>query len=307
MDMAHIINQMLVLLILLIVGVIACKTGITDEVSNQRLTKIVIHIAQTACTLGSVMNVESSFTGMELLILVGVSCLTYVLLIVIAFFVPRILRVPRADWGLYSFMTIFGNVGFMGFPVIASIFGQEAVFYAALCNIPFSILAFSLGIALVTGHGGKLKIDFKQVINAPFLATFVAIAIFALDIRVPEALADAVTRTGDMIIPLAMLIIGGSLGNMKLKDIFCEWRTYVFAVIRLILLPILVWAILRLFVTNEMMLGIVTVITAMPVAAIATMFSIEYGGNEAVASRTVVLTTVLSVFTIPLVVYLLLV
>ena len=96
MDMVHIINQMLVLLILLIVGVIACKTGITDEVSNQKLTKIVIHIAQSACTIGSAMNVESSFTGVELVILVGLSCISYVILIGLAFLVPRLLCVPCA-------------------------------------------------------------------------------------------------------------------------------------------------------------------------------------------------------------------
>ncbi len=86
---------------------------------------------------------------------------------------------------------------------------------------------------------------------------------------------------------------------------FGDWRSYAFAPVRLLVAPVLVWAVLRLFITDTVLLGTMTVLAAMPVASFATMLSIQYGGNERIASRTVFVTTVLSVVTIPIVCWLL--
>jgi predicted permease len=298
---------MLVLLILIIVGVIARKTKLTDAVSNQKITKIVLNIAQTAVILDAVINVESRLNGLQLLGLVGISCLTYVILIALSFLVPRALFAKEEHRGLFSFMTIFGNVGFMGFPVIASIFGSEAVFYASMFNIPFGFLAYSMGIYLITGGTEKGKFDFKLLLlQPPLIATFLSVIILYTKVHIPVPIADAVSMLGDMIIPLAMIIIGGSLGDMKLKDVFSGWRGYMFSFIKLILVPIIVWSILRLFVKDQEILGIATVIAGMPVATIATMFSIEYGGNEKLSAKMQFVSTILSVVSIPFIVYLLL-
>ena len=305
MVLSNVINQMLVLLILIIVGVIARKTKITDEISNQKVTKIVLNIAQSAVILDAVMNVEPRLNGLQLLGLVGISCATYVILFVISVFVPRLLFAKKENRGLYSFMSIFGNVGFMGFPVIASIFGSEAVFYASMFNIPFGFLAYSLGIYQITSGAEKGNFDYKQLLQPPIIATFLSVGILSLNLYIPQPIADATGMLGDMIIPLAMIIIGGSLGDMDVKEVFRGWRTYVFSAIKLIVVPIVVWSILRLFVKDQEVLGIATVIAGMPVATLATMFSIEYKGNVRLSVKTQFVSTILSVATIPFIVYLL--
>lgn len=306
MDVSALIHQMLILLILLIVGLVACKTGIVDDVASKKLSKIVININQSAMILAAVMNVKPSLSTGELFLLVGAAFVMYALLFLLSFPTPKLLRSSGHAAGAYRFMVMFSNVGYMGYPVIASLMGQEAVFYASLFNIPFNILVYSLGVMQLSGASGKSAFRLRNIINAPFISTFVAIGIFALGIPIPGFIADATDMLGDMIVPAAMLIIGASLGRMSLKEVFCDWRVYIFALIRLLLIPILVWAVLGLFITNQIILSIAVVIAAMPAATNATMLCLEYGGNEAVASRGVFVTTLLSVVTIPFVVWLLL-
>ena len=296
---------MLVMLIMLVVGVVCAKTRIVDKDANKKLTTFALYVPQVCMILASVMTTELSVTPLQILLILGVGCAMYALLVGLSFLVPKVYRCSVSDKGIYSFMTIFGNVGFMGFPVVQSIFGDAAVFYASIMNIPFNLLAYTLGISLLNSKGKETHFSWKLLLNPPLVASACSILILLLKVPVPDFVTDAVDRMGDMIVPLSMIIIGSSLGEMKLRDIFGDWRVYLFAPVRLIIAPLLVWGVLHFFVHDSLILGTMTVLAAMPVAAFATMLSIEYGGNEQVASRTVFVTTVLSVATIPFVCWLL--
>jgi len=306
MDVVSIFEQMLVLLVLLVVGVIAARFGVVDNETNRRLTRLTLIIPQSAMILNSVINVDLGLTFGKVMLVVGSACAMYLILIGLSFLVPLIYHVNPTDRGIYRFMEIFGNVGFMGFPVVASVFGSTAVFYASLFNIPFNILAYTVGIALLQDDGQKKHIAFKKLISAPLIATFGAILLLIIRVHIPDPIADAVGMLGDMVVPCSMIIIGASLGAQSLREVFCDWHTYAFAPARLLVAPAAVWAVLRLFVKDSMILGVATVLAAMPVAAFATMLSIQYGGNERVASKMVFVTTVLSVATIPVMCWLLL-
>lgn len=294
-------EQMLVLLILLIVGVIAAKCGVMDEDMTRRFTRFTLLIPQTCMILGSVINADLGITPGRVFAILGVGVIMYAILVAMSFLVPILYRCKPSDKGIYSFMTIFGNTGFMGIPVARALFGNVAAFYTALLNIPFNILAYTLGIALLNSSGEKAKIQWKLLINPPMIAAFAAILFACIDIHIPTPAADAVGMLGDMVVPCSMIIIGASLGAQKLKDVFGDWHVYAFAPTRLFIVPIVLWAVMHLFVHDETLLGTITLLGAMPVASFAAMLSIQYGGNVQMASRSVFVTTVLSVITIPLV------
>ena len=305
MDISSLFNQMLILLIILVIGFIANKTNIIDEQGNKNLSKITLNITQGTMILSSVMNATPSMSSGELLTLVGVSFLMYVILFILSFVIRWLLRVPKKDGYTYQFAVMFGNVGFMGYPIVSSLLGTEAIFYVALFNIPFNILIYSLGIFLISGGDGY-KFKPKSLINVPFISTFIAIGIFLFKIPIPAPVSGATNLLGGMVVPAAMLVIGSSLGKISLKDILGDWRVYAFLPLSLIVSPVIIWAILRTFVTSPLILSVAVIIAAMPVAANSTMLSMAYNGNETLASKTVFMTTVVSVVTIPLVISLLL-
>ncbi len=305
MDIKLVLDKMLTMLLMLIVGVIAAKTGVVDAEGNRRLSRYAIAVPQCATILASAMNMQSDVTAGTVLGVLGVGCVMYALLLALGVLMPRLARIPGKDRGLYSVLTIFGNVGFMGIPLAGAIFGSDAVFYAALLVIPFNLLLFTFGIRLISGGTGE-RFDWRRMINPALVSSVAAVVIIFLPVTWPSPVTEAVTAIGDMILPLSMTIVGASLGEQKLRDVLLDWRLYLFAPVRLIVAPVLLWACLRPFVTDPTLLGTITVAAGMPCAAVAAMLSIQYGANEKLATRNVFMTTLLSVGTIPLVCWVLL-
>ena len=306
MEISSVINQMLVLLIILVVGVIASKTGVINADANKSLSRIVLNIAQSAMIMGSVMNVDSGMDGKELLLMVVASFVMYALLFVLSFAVRAVLRVPKSDRGTYQFAAMFGNVAFIGFPVIASFLGPEAVFYGALFNIPFNILIYSLGIYMISGEKEKYHVELKSFITMPLISTAVAILLLVLNLKIPTPIEDAAKLLGGMVVPSAMLIIGSSLGRISIKEVLGDWRVYAFAPLCLVVCPIIVWAIMKQFIHNPATLSVAVIMTSMPVGANTTILCMEHKGNEVLSSKLIFVTTVLSMVTIPFVLSLLL-
>jgi predicted permease len=235
----------------------------------------------------------------------GVGLIMYAILVALGLLVPQIYRCKPEDKGIYSFMTIFGNAGFMGIPVAKALLGSEAGFYGAILNIPFNILAYTVGIAFLSSNGKREPINWRLLLNVPLIVSAASVVLLCLHVHLGGPLGRAVGMLGDMILPGSMVIIGASLGRQKLKDVFGDPKVYLFAPMRLVAVPLILWGIMHFIVKDSVFLGTMTLQAAMPVAAFATMLSIEYGGNVQMASKTVFVTTVLSVFTIPLVVGLL--
>ena len=307
MDMTNIINKMLVLLILLLVGYIANKAKILDESRTRALTTLVLNITQSALILGAIMNLEEAVSAKKVCGILLLSFGMYIFLGLIAVVVPYILHTKKSDFGVYRFMTIFGNVGFMGYPVISAIFGQDAIFYTVLFNIPFNLLSYSLGIMLISGGKDGFKFDYKLLINFPLIASLISVVLCFFNIHYPQPLVEATTSLGDMTTPGAMLVLGSTLAMQPLKKVFGDWHAYGLTFIRLLLIPCAAYFVFSHIVTDKLLLGILVVVSGMPVATNATMLTMEYGGNLEVASKTVVLSTILSVASIPLMVYLLLI
>lgn len=302
MDILSVFNQMLVLLILLIVGVVCAKANIIDKEGNRRLTRFAVAVCQTAMIFSSVINKDLGLSGGEVLRIFIAGCGMYALLVAVGFILRFLMKKAPESRGVYAFMTIFGNVGFMGLPVIRSVFGETAVFYASLHLIPFNILSYTLGIWLLRPEGKKNgKFDWKSLINAPLVASLLSVLLLVIDIRIPQPVDEAVDMLGDSIVPLSMVIIGASLGDMKIKDAVSDVRSYVFSFFKLIVLPVFMYFLLRPIIQDQLLLGMITVLSGMPVAALSVMLTIENGGDESLPSKTVFVSTVLSVVTIPLI------
>ncbi len=298
MNMSAIFTQMAILFIILATGYAANKFKIMTADSNRLLSKLVISIAMPCTILGSVLSEKVTATGLDAAYFMLLSLGVFLLSFIVAIPLPRLVRAPKSDSGLYWFMTTFGNVGFMGFPVIQSIFGAEAVFYVTLFNIAFNVLSFSIGLIMIAGRGGKLNL--KLFLNPMMVASLLTVLIFYTKLQVPAIFTAAVELVGRMTTPSAMLVIGSTLACIPFKDVFTEYRLYLMTIVKLLVIPVLTWLILRLFITDQLMLGVLVALSAMPAAINATMLSMEYGGNAQLASKGVFLTTLFSVVTIPL-------
>ena len=296
------LQQMIVLFILMILGFYARKKDKISDETCKNMSWIVVNIANPAMILNGSVNSEKGIGGSELLTTMGLAIGIFAVLIVLSLIIPVLLRVPKKSAGVYRVMTIFSNIGFMGFPVISALYGNEALLYAAVFQIPFNLLIYTYGIlALKSGDGEKEKLDLKKVLNIGVFSCFVSIFLSFVQVPMPSFVKTTVSMLSNLTAPLSMMVIGASMATIDLKKLFTDMKLLLFAMLKLIVIPVAGLFVLKLFIQNEMLLGVCMVMIATPVASMTAMLSQQYDGDYELASRGVALTTILSVITMPLV------
>jgi len=310
-ELEVIITQMVLLFIIMAIGFVVGKTKLLTPDGNKLLTRIVLFIGLPCTILNSVFENEIDLTIGDTLYFLLMALLTFAIAFAVSIPVIYLLGGEKKNRGLLNFMSVFSNCGFMGFPVVIAIMGLSSAYYVALFNIPFNVLVFSIGIFMIssgknkTGDGVVSHFNPKSFINPVLIVALIAIPIALIGFKPPQIIADAIRITGGLTTPGGMLVIGSTLAHMHFKSILSEWRIIPVTLLKLIAIPIVTWFILKNIISNEMLLGVLVLVSAMPSAAMASMLAIEYGGNEKTASAGVFLTTLLCGVTVPLLVYLL--
>ncbi|QAA32529.1 AEC family transporter [Clostridium manihotivorum] len=303
MNINVVINQMVQLFLILGLGYFLNKIKIFDDILNQKLNKLLLNVTTPALVLASVSSIKQNSNTNEALFVLLVSIIIFTLLPIISFALVKIMRIPRHQRGLYMFMTVFSNVGFMGFPVMKAIFGNEAVFYTSMFNMIFNIWVFTFGIMLINyGTSNKVSLSPKSLLSPGIISSIIAIIIYFLRIPVHPILKSSFDMVGNITTPVAMMLIGSTLAKLNLKEVFTELRIYPYTIIKQILIPLVSYPILRYFIASPLVLGVALINLAMPVGNIAVLFANQYDGDVELAAKSVFITTLLSVFTIPLIV-----
>lgn len=297
------LEQMIVLFILMGIGFFCYKKGvITDEVSR-KLSAIVVNIANPALVLIGGMG-EDKISGEELKLTIVISLFMYTSLLILAVILPRLLHVEEKSRGTYRAMTVFSNIGFMGFPVINALYGSTALLYATFFVIPYNVLIYTYGISAIAGKSpekGEKKFSLKGILNVGFVSCIVTIIIYFLDLRVPAFAESTLTHLSNLTSPLSMMVIGASLAAIDLRKLFTDGRLLLFSAVKLVVIPVIGLLVIRQFVDSEMLLGVCLVMLATPVGSMTAMLAQQYDGDYEMASKAVALTTILSVATMPLV------
>ena len=299
MDITATSNQMIILFLLLVVGFAANKTGLMNAAFNKAFSGLIINVTAPALILYSVMDGEKVLNIWEILMLLGASLISLLLVIALAALFPKLLNMGQREGNTFRFMVIFSNTAFMGFPVVAALMGTDALFYAAIFNIPGSIMMFSYGVHLLSGkstEGGFLKL----LLSPCIIAAVLALILYLVPITVPGQIVETLGYLSAITVPGAMLILGSSLALIPLKSVFLDWRVYVLSLIKLILLPVIFWLITRLLPLPDLIGQLTVIMWALPVATNSTMLATQYGGDEALSSKGVLITTLLSVVIIPI-------
>ena len=214
--MDAIVTQMIILFILVIIGYYLSKKKMMDADFDRKLSGLVINVTCPSLILSSVMGDTLPDKTLILPLLV-VGFATYVVLIGLAFLLPRYLPVKLSDRGIYSFMLAFGNVGFIGYPIVASIFGASAVFYASILNFPSTLLIFVFGTLFISGGQGKMRFDWRTLYCPAMIASYLSILIVVTGWVPPRVISTPFVLLGNVTVPAALLIIGSSIARVPIR------------------------------------------------------------------------------------------
>lgn len=365
------LQQMIVMFLMMAVGYLCYRKQILTEEVSRKVSAIVVKVANPCMILSSALT-DQQMQGKELVQTLAIVVMMYVFLLVMAQLLPRILCIQKESRGAYAAMTVFANIGFMGFPVLAAMYGNGALLYGAVFQIPFNILIYTYGVAVLTRKPGacvktepgvnaevdvkaepdvKSEVDVKagldvkaepngktgerqdaqgitaavngkseniengseqqgklqgtveivkKIFNIGVIACIAAMLLYFLQTPVPSFLQAFITKLGNLTAPLSMMIIGASLAQMPLKELFLDKKLLLFSLVKLLLLPAVWMIMVNRVAEQEILRGVCLVMMATPAGSMTAMLAQQYGGDYETASRGVALTTVLSVITMPL-------
>ena len=371
------LQQMIVMLLMMAVGYLCYRRQILTEEVSRKVSAIVVNVANPCMILSSALT-DQQMQGKELVQTFAIVVMMYAFLLAMAQLLPRILCIQKESRGAYAAMTVFANIGFMGFPVLAAMYGNGALLYGAVFQIPFNILIYTYGVAVLTRKQGacvkaepdvKAEVDVKaeqdvkaevdakaepnvnaevdvnaepngktgkqqdtqgitaavngkseniengseqqgklqgtveivkKIFNIGVIACITAMLLYFLQAPVPSFLQAFITNLGNLTAPLSMMIIGASLAQMPLKELFLDKKLLLFSLVKLLLLPAVWMIMVNRVAEQEILRGVCLVMMATPAGSMTAMLAQQYGGDYETASRGVALTTVLSVITMPL-------
>ena len=294
--------QMVTLAIPILIGYVAHKLGFLGGDFDSALSKLVINITLPCMILVSVCGRELP-PATELLQLLALSAAGYVMAVIVALIAPRLMRAPES--GAYSFVIAFGNVGFIGFPVLSAGLGPDAVLYAAIANIPWYILSSSIGVLMISGlpEGGlakALRASAKRLVSPMLVASLIVLAFALVGINDFGVVGDGLSNVGAFTTPAALLICGSSLANYSAREMLSNWRAYVATALRLVGVPLLLFATLRGFAATPLILSVIVLGQAMPVATNGILYCLMYGMDAKPVMQGMFLSVFASILTIPL-------
>ena len=314
------ITVMTALVIIVVIGFIAGKIGYMNEEFDKKLSALIVNITCPALILSSTMG-ETLPDREMILPLLGISFLTYILLTGVSFTLPRLLTRRKEDEGIVGFALMFGNVGFIGYPIVASIFGQTAIFYAAILNVANTFFVFTIGNLLVAngnvnGNGNedekvkvnvsvrnslKRKFEKKVLYSTPMLSAYLSMVIVALGIdNIPEAISKPLTMIGNITVPGALMIIGSTMAQLSGRAMLGNVTVYATSLFRLVLIPLAFYWLFTWMGYDPYVVNINTVIIAMPVATYGTILCLINNRDTTLMTELTFTTTIISMVTIPL-------
>lgn len=298
MNVPALIEKMLVLFFAMAAGFVCGKRGWLDDTANRTISRLVVMLTNPMLALSSVMGKERLMSNRQVLALTGISFALILSYMLLSRVVVRLLHAEDADRGLLRFLFSFCNISYIGYPVVQSLFGMDASFYVTVLVLCSQLIMWSYGIHLVSGHG-KFRWQWSILKNHCLIASSTAYIIYLTGLKVPNVLASACSFLGQTTSPLIMLITGSALALMPLKNVFTNGRLYAMYAIKLVVLPVCAYFLLRNVLSDGLLLGVIITFLCIPSATNATNIAYLYGGNHELASSGVMLSTLLSMFTLP--------
>lgn len=301
-----VLKQMLVLFSMMAIGMFLWKKGWIEEKGQKTISKLVVDIFNPLLVINSIAGYDFANTsihiGQNMIFVVAY----FLLFFAAGLVMTLLLRLKKPQSQIYQLMMLFSNIGFIGIPLVTALLGKEYVLYVAFYVLVYNVLLYTYGIYLAiksNSDKGTEGVSFpvERIMNPGVLGCAIAIIIFVLKIQIPEPVAVFTDYMGNTCIPLSMILIGVSVAQIETKMLFTNAKMYVFLAIKMLVIPVAAALICGKLPVDEGICRVFIIECAVPVGSIVTLVAQEYGAEDGSATVGIVLSTILSVITIPIV------
>jgi predicted permease len=301
MEFSSIIESAISLFFMILVGVYgARKTIITPQI-NKGLIDILIQITLPFMILSSFIFTYDDAIKSNAINTFYYSFAAYIIMIIVSHLL--LFPIKNNKKTVLHFANVFTNTGYVGFPILNSIYGTEGIVYGSIFNMFFVIFVWTYGIILYKGSFQKseLKKELKKILlNPSIIAVCVGVIIMIFNIQLPGAMLLSIRSIGNITAPLSMIIIGVIISDVKIKEYIKDWTIYYGVTTKLIFMPSIIYLISLLTVEPSKAVNTVIIMTAMPASAMTSILAESFDKEKNYASVIVSVTTLFSLITVPM-------
>ena len=319
-----VLEQVEVFVVYLLIGIIAVKTNVLDREKLGALSSCVTKILLPLLIFSNAINGATKEQFLSSTVILLLTAVYYLVLYLVTAALSKLLHLDIQHRNLYRACSMFGNCGFMGIPIISTIYGGEYVLHVSIFMMTFNLSLFSYGVYLLSKDDAKKTaaaavsevqaaapensgsqkstgFNVKKLLSPGILSAFLAIGIYLLDIRLPQHAVSLFSTIGVTTTPLAMIVIGSTLAGVKFSTVFTDKELYLFSFLKLLVLPMITFFVLRFFIKDRTLLEISTILSGCPIAGNVSMLCMEYNRDVTLVSKGICISTLLSMISIPIV------
>jgi predicted permease len=301
--------QILILAVLVIVGLIASKTGVITQEVKDMMARLIFNITlpfMLLCNF-SRLSITPRLLSNSLAILFLTFCVQMFMLL-ISWLITRMMRMKNSEATIFKTHSVFGNLVYLGFPLIYALYGEEGLLYAGMYQFVSNMLMWTIGVVLLN-QGKNLSVweNVKHIFNPNTFAVLIGFFMFLFSVKLPPVLMKSLGGLGDSTTYLSMVYVGSMMFYTSMKGFLNKKEVYIFTFSKLILLPILILLILSQVVTffpDRIEIGVASVLvlmSSMPAMANVVIMAKIFGADDKLATANVFVSTIVSMVTLPLV------
>ena len=318
MSVSIILQQMGVICILVAIGIYLYKKQVIDDRTSQKLSAIVVDVCNPALILGSILSGHMTATHNDLLIAIALGAAFYVILVILGFVIPRILKSEPYNRKFYNLITVYTNTGFLGLPIAKAILPANAILYVIVINIFYSLFFYTHGMAILHSGidrenvRGSEDITKKTTSNVniaskhPLLAIFnigtmmavLSLVVFWFEITFPPIISNTIEYVGNATVFMSMTLLGVSIARSNFFKSFKNIRIWLYIVIRMIIVPAVFVAVMYFTGFNTEATLAVCLMAAVPAGSLPLITAEKMGLDTEILSSSIAMTTFMSIFTI---------
>ncbi len=284
------------------VGYYLYKKEIFTVEINQKLSHFILNMTMPLLIITSLNGTTIENRG-QIFFYIIVGLAFYGAMPFVGKLMNRVTGVPKKERPVYEAFYIFSNNLFMGYPVCASLYGAGCIFFVSMFNLAYNLIYFTYGNYLFEGKDGQKKSAAevaKATINPGLVSSLAAVILFLADIKLPGGFVEVCEFVGNITSPLSMVVIGSVIASYSVFDLLkYSWRIYLISAFRLLMMPVLTYFVMTALGFSGQMLGVAVISMGMPVGTMVSMGCVKAQKNEELGAAGVVVTTILSLLTTP--------
>lgn len=298
-----ILEQLVSFFLMMLIGYIAARKRITTREFLDRLASLIMKLLLPIMIFANMMNGTSRSQLAADLPAFFMALGIYGSLIVIFAVIAKILRLPKDRAQIFQAVFVFGNVGFIGLPLMLSVSPVHGGIYSALLSIVDQSLFWTYGLYLTTPTGKSAHFDWKNFINPAVCGIVLAIALLLLDVHLPEILENGLLKIGSAATPMSLIYMGGLLCFCNWTPVLRQKELYIGIAVKMLIFPIVYFMVVSHLVSNTDMTHTLSIVAGLPTMVAVAMFAQSTRKEGDYALGTVLATTVASLVTLSIVTY----